>query len=55
MEGRIHEGVTTYDLLGLTVAERVTILRALHRSYKDHGDTEAESLRCAMLGGEYPG
>ena len=54
MEKVRHEGVTTYDLLGLTVEEHNTITRALYRSFKDHQDAKAESLRVALLGGTFP-
>ena len=54
MRTKRHEGVTTYDIIGLTVAEHNTLLRALHRSYKDYADREAESLRVALLGETYP-
>lgn len=54
MQQRVNEGVTTYDLLGLTSAEHYTLVRALYRSFKDHGDAEAEKLRIVLLGGNYP-
>lgn len=54
METRRNEGVTTYDLLGLTVTQHNTLLRALYQAHKEHGDTEAESLRVVLLGGTYP-
>lgn len=51
MEKRRHDGVTTYDLLGLTVEEHNTLTRALYRSFIEYEDTKAEDLRLDLLRG----
>lgn len=54
MEVRRHEGITTYDLVVLTMAEKMTIIRALYQAFRDYDDKDAERLRVALLGGAYP-